>query len=190
MTAAGLGGGRGSRPRCTPSVMALPILVMLIWRSEAHGGQTGRLVQLEDQMALDLIRRCATAGSGSTSASLVVAGAGVPLRAASAAKLTLSRNLAFSAIVLAGCLRDPAADRLRLGLCRHAAGALSDRGRAARDPLSRRADRHDWRRCWRCSGCCSSRRGSTATTFSLGIAADDQTAKLAGARPCPDGARG
>ncbi len=54
-------------------------------------------------------------------------------------KLTLSRNLAFSAIVLAVLLRRAAADRVRLGLCRHAAGALFDRGRAPRDPLPRRA---------------------------------------------------
>ena len=31
----------GHRGRAATSVMALPMLVMLIWRSETHGGQTG-----------------------------------------------------------------------------------------------------------------------------------------------------
>src|SRR5260221_1813211 len=40
-------------------------------------------------------------------------------------------------------VRDPAADHLRLGLCGHAAGALSDGGRATRNPLPRRSGPDD-----------------------------------------------
>ena len=36
------------------SVMALPLLVMLIWRSETHGGGDHRLVRVEAEMALAL----------------------------------------------------------------------------------------------------------------------------------------
>jgi hypothetical protein len=81
------------------SVMALPILIMLIWRSETHGGQTidwfdwrvkWRWIYsaLRDRWKLFDI------------ASLIVA-AMVFLYAVVSRKLTLSRNLAFSAIVLA-----------------------------------------------------------------------------------------
>lgn len=81
------------------SVMALPILVMLVWRSEAHGGQTvdwfnwkvkWRWIYsaLRDQWKwFDIGSLCAAA--------LVF------LYALFSRKLTLSRNLAFSAIVLA-----------------------------------------------------------------------------------------
>src|SRR6476660_599821 len=83
------------------SVMAFPILVMLIWRSETHGGQTSSWFEwkikwrwiysaLRDRWKLFDIW------------SLVVAGA-VFLYAIVSRKLTLSRNLAFSAIVLSIC---------------------------------------------------------------------------------------
>ena len=42
-------------------------------------------------------------------------------------RLTFSRNLAASALFLLARLRAAAADRVRIGLCRHAAGALSVR---------------------------------------------------------------
>jgi hypothetical protein len=81
------------------SVMALPLLVMLIWRSETHGGQSYGWFEwkmkwrwiysaLRDRWKLfDLV-------------SLGLA-ALVFLYAIFSRKLTLSRNLAFSAIVLA-----------------------------------------------------------------------------------------
>jgi hypothetical protein len=83
------------------SVMALPLIVMLIWRSETHGGQTTSWFErkakwrwiysaLRDRWKLLDI------------ASLVVPGL-VFLYAIFSRKLTLSRNLAFSAIVLAVC---------------------------------------------------------------------------------------
>jgi hypothetical protein len=81
------------------SVMALPILVMLIWRSETHGGETHGWFEwklkwrwiysaLRDRWKLFDI------------ASLLVAGF-VFIFALVSRKLTVSRNLAFSAIVLA-----------------------------------------------------------------------------------------
>ena len=159
--------GAPARPRpragCAPgieaalhaSVMALPILIMLVWRSETHGGTTCGWFDWKLKWRLDLfgaarpleaVRHRARWSSPAL----------VFVYALVSRKLTLSRNLAFSAIVLAVCLRAAAADRVRLGLCRHAAGALSDRGRAARDPLPRRRRPRDWRRCSRCSACCSS----------------------------------
>src|SRR5437762_13872912 len=81
------------------SVMALPLLVMLLWRGETHGGQVYGWFEwktkwrwiysaLRDRWKLFDIW------------SLVVAGL-VFLYAVFSRKLTLSRNLAFSAIVLA-----------------------------------------------------------------------------------------
>jgi hypothetical protein len=81
------------------SVMALPILVMLIWRSETHGGETHGWFEwklkwrwiysaLRDRWKLFDI------------ASLLVAGL-VFIFTLVSRKLTVSRNLAFSAIVLA-----------------------------------------------------------------------------------------
>ena len=49
------------------SVMALPIVAMLLWRSETHGGPTSSGSNGRSNGA-GSIRRCATAGSGSTSA--------------------------------------------------------------------------------------------------------------------------
>ena len=36
------------------SVMALPIVIMLVWRSETHGGKTFGWLEVEDEMAMDL----------------------------------------------------------------------------------------------------------------------------------------
>ena len=49
------------------SVMALPILVMVIWRSETHGGVDERLVPLAGERAVAADRHCAIAGSYLTS---------------------------------------------------------------------------------------------------------------------------
>jgi hypothetical protein len=81
------------------AVMALPILIMLIWRSETHGGQTTAWFEwklkwrwiysaLRDRWRwFDIV-------------SLIAAGL-VFVYALVSRKLTLSRNLAFSGIVLA-----------------------------------------------------------------------------------------
>src|SRR3954470_8234298 len=81
------------------SVMALPILVMLIWRSEAHGGQTVDWFnwKVKWRWIYSALRdRWKIFDIGS-----LVVPALVFVYALFNRKLTLSRNLAFSAIVLA-----------------------------------------------------------------------------------------
>jgi len=81
------------------SVMALPILVMLIWRSETHGGQTIDWFdwKIKWHWIYSALRdRWKWFDIGS----LIAAGLLFAYALASR-KLTLSRNLAFSAIVLA-----------------------------------------------------------------------------------------
>ena len=120
------------------SVMALPILIMLIWRSETHGGQTvdwfdwkikWRWIYsaLRDRWKwfdICVAGRCRRWSSSTRIFSR---------------KLTLSRNLAFSAIVLAVCFAiiprivfGSAYADMRLVPYLMAVGA-------ARDPLPRRA---------------------------------------------------
>ena len=81
------------------SVMALPILIMLIWRSETHGGQTIDWFdwKIKWHWIFSALR---DRWKWFDIASLVVT-ALVFLYAIFSRKLTLSRNLAFSAIVLA-----------------------------------------------------------------------------------------
>ena len=186
-------GGAAARPRAQlvarraraalhTSVMALPLLVMFVWRSETHGGQTYRLVRMEDEVALDLSAlrdRWKLFDIGS----LVVAARCSSTRSVSR-KLTLSRNLVFSAIVLARLVRDPAADRVRIGLCRHAAGAVPDGGGDARNPLSRTGASQD-RQYARGDRLIFFATRTVANTISLGMAANDQTAKLRAIDPCP-----
>lgn len=81
------------------SVMALPILIMLIWRSETHGGQTVDWFdwKIKWRWIYSALR---DRWQWFDIASLTVP-ALVFLYAICSRKLTLSRNLAFSAIVLA-----------------------------------------------------------------------------------------
>jgi hypothetical protein len=81
------------------AVMALPILIMLAWRSETHGGQTIDWFnwKVKWHWIYSALRdRWKWFDIGS----LIVA-AGVFVFAIASRKLTFSRNLAFSAIVLA-----------------------------------------------------------------------------------------
>jgi hypothetical protein len=81
------------------AVMALPILVMLIWRSETHGGQTTAWFEwkLKWRWIYSALR---DRWRWFDLASLVAAGL-IFVYALVSRRLTLSRNLAFSAIVLA-----------------------------------------------------------------------------------------
>jgi hypothetical protein len=81
------------------SVMALPIIIMLIWRSETHGGQTIDWFdwKMKWRWFYSALR---DRWKWFDIASLAVAGL-VFVYALVSRKLTLSRNLAFSAIVLA-----------------------------------------------------------------------------------------
>ena len=169
------------------SVMALPILIMLIWRSETHGGQTIDWFdwKVKWRWIYSALRdRWKWFDIGS-----LIAAALVFVYAIFSRKLTLSRNLAFSAIVLADLLRDPSADRLRLGLCRHAAGSLSDGGRAARNPLPRRARPAD--RAGACRAWAAVLRDANGrpTRSAWRLPRDDQTAKLQAIDLMPRGAR-
>ena len=81
------------------SVMALPLLAMLLWRSEAHGGQTVDWFnwKIKWRWIYSALRdRWKWFDIGSLVVPLLVF-----LYAIVSRKLTLSRNLAFSAIVLA-----------------------------------------------------------------------------------------
>jgi hypothetical protein len=81
------------------SVMALPILVMLIWRSETHGGQTVDWFDWKIKwrwIYAALRDRWKWFDIGSLIVAALAFGYAIVSR-----KLTLSRNLAFSAIVLA-----------------------------------------------------------------------------------------
>jgi hypothetical protein len=81
------------------SVMALPILVMLIWRSETHGGQTIDWFdwKVKWRWVYSALRdRWKEFDIGSLIVAGLVFGYALVSR-----RLTLSRNLAFSAIVLA-----------------------------------------------------------------------------------------
>ena len=168
------------------SVMALPLLVMLIWRSETHGGQTSSWFEwkikwrwiysaLRDRWKLFDIW------------SLVVAGA-VFLYAIVSRKLTLSRNLAFSAIVLSICFAilpriifGSAYADMRLVPYLMAVALLAIRFRGAPDRRTAQV--------LAVLGLMFFGTRTIANTLSLGIAANDQAAKMKAIDLMPRGAR-
>jgi hypothetical protein len=80
------------------SVMALPILVMVIWRSETHGGTTGDLFNWQAKM---IWLKTALRDRWQTYDVLSVAAMGLVLiEALRNPRLTFSRNHAFSGLVL------------------------------------------------------------------------------------------
>jgi hypothetical protein len=81
------------------SVMALPILIMLAWRSETHGGQTHGWFEWKVKWVW-IYSALRDRWSAFDKGSLIVAALAFAY-AIFSRKLTLSRNLAFSAIVLA-----------------------------------------------------------------------------------------
>jgi hypothetical protein len=81
------------------SVMTLPIVIMLIWRSETHGGQT--IDWFDWKIKWRWIYSALRDRWEAFDIASLVAAALVFLFALFSRKLTLSRNLAFSAIVLA-----------------------------------------------------------------------------------------
>jgi len=168
------------------SVMALPLIVMLIWRSETHGGQTTSWFEwkakwrwiysaLRDRWkVLDI-------------ASLVVPGL-VFLYAIFSRKLTLSRNLAFSAIVLAVCfvmvpriVFGSAYADMRLVPYLMAVALLAIRFRGAPDRTTAQV--------LAVLALLFFATRTAANTASLWMAADDQKAKLAALDHVPEGAR-
>lgn len=168
------------------SVMALPILIMLAWRSETHGGETsdwfnwkGKFQWL--QMALrdrwktwDLV-------------SLIIAIA-VILEAGRARPMTFSRNLAFSALVLlAGFIILP---RIIFGSA-YADMRLIPYVIATAILAIRFRDETRWKRAnlFAALGLAFFLARVGSTTVSLAIASDDQQAKLEALDHVPMGSR-
>jgi hypothetical protein len=168
------------------SVMALPILIMLAWRSETHGGQTygwfeWKLKWTWIQSALR--NRWMNFDRGS----LIVA-ALVFVYALVSRKLTLSRNLAFSAIVLAvsfailpRIIFGSAYADMRLVPYLMAVGLIAIRFRGAPDRTTAQV--------LAVLGLLFFAARTAANTVSLAIAGDDQRAKLQAIDHMPMGAR-
>lgn len=168
------------------SVMALPILIMLIWRSETHGGTTSSWFdwKLKWRWVYSVLRdRWEIYDIGS----LIAAGL-VFIYALVSRRLTLSRNLAFSAIVLACCfvllpriVFGSAYADMRLVPYLMAVALLAIRFRG--EPRGRTA------RLLAALGLCFFVIRTGGTTASLAIAANDQQAKLEALSAVPRGAR-
>jgi len=168
------------------SVMALPILIMLVWRSETHGGQTygwfeWKLKWTWIQSALR--DRWMSFDKGS----LVVVALAF-LYALVSRKLTLSRNLAFSAIVLGAAyviipriVFGSAYADMRLVPYVIAVALIAIRFRGAPDRRTAHV--------LAVLGLLFFATRTAANTFSLGIAGDDQRAKLQAIDHMPAGAR-
>src|SRR6185312_7369221 len=167
-------------------VMALPILVMLIWRSETHGGQTVDWFnwKVKWHWIYSALRdRWKWFDIGS-----LIAAALVFLYAIFSRKLTLSRNLAFSAIVLAiafvflpRIVFGSAYADMRLVPYLMAVGLLAIRFRGAPDRRTAQV--------LAVLGLLFFGTRTVANTVSLGMAADDQTAKMKAIDLMPRGAR-
>ncbi|HEY8592185.1 MAG TPA: hypothetical protein VIL42_04875 [Sphingomicrobium sp.] len=168
------------------SVMSLPILIMLIWRSEAHGGRTidwfnWKLKWMWIKSALRDQWKLFDMGS-------LVATALVFLFAIVSRKLTLSRMLGFSAIVLAAAFAvvprvvfGSAYADMRLAPFVMAVMLLAIRFRGAPDRRTAQV--------LAVLGLIFFGARTAANTVSLARAADDQTAKLAALDHVPRGAR-
>jgi hypothetical protein len=167
-------------------VMALPILVMLIWRSETHGGQTIDWFnwKVKWRWIYSALRdRWKWFDIGS-----LIAAACAFLYAIFSRKLTVSRNLAFSAIVLAvsfailpRIIFGSAYADMRLVPYLMAVGLLAIRFRGAPDRKTAQV--------LAVLGLLFFSTRTIANTASLGMAADDQSAKMKAIDLMPRGAR-
>jgi hypothetical protein len=168
------------------SVMALPLLAMLIWRSETHGGQTVDWFnwKVKWRWVYSALRdRWKWFDIGS-----LIAAASAFLYAMVSRKLTLSRNLAFSGIVLGiafillpRIVFGSAYADMRLIPYLMAVGLLAIRFRGAPDRRTAQV--------LAVLGLLFFATRTAANTISLGIAANDQTAKLKATDLMPRGAR-
>jgi hypothetical protein len=168
------------------SVMALPILAMVVWRSETHGGQTIDWFnwKVKWRWIYSALRdRWKWFDIGSLS----VAGLAF-LYALVSRKLTLSRNLAFSAIVLAisfvllpRIIFGSAYADMRLVPYLIAVGLLAIRFRGAPDRTTAQV--------LAVIGLLFFATRTAANTASLAMAGADQTAKLDALNNVPEGAR-
>jgi hypothetical protein len=168
------------------SVMALPILVMLVWRSEAHGGQT--YGWFEWKMKWRWIYSALRDRWKWFDIASLAAAATVFVYAMLSRKLALSRNLAFSAIVLAiafvvlpRTVFGSAYADMRLVPYLMAAGLLAIRFRGAQDRTTAQV--------LAVLGLLFFATRTAATAASLAIAGRDQSAKLEALNAVPEGAR-
>jgi hypothetical protein len=168
------------------SVMALPILVMLAWRSETHGGSTAGWFEwkMKWRWIYSALRdRWEPFDIGS----LIVAGLAF-VYALVSRKLTVSRNLAFSAIMLAiffailpRIIFGSAYADMRLVPFLIATGLLAVRFRGAPDRIMAQV--------LAALGLLFFATRAVANTISLAMAANDQRAKLQAIELMPRGAR-
>ena len=168
------------------SVMALPLVIMLAWRSETHGGQTIDWFnwKIKWRWIYSALRdqwKWFDIGS-------LMAAAAVFLFAIFSRKLTLSRNLAFSAIVLAvgfallpRIIFGSAYADMRLVPYLMAVGLLAIRFRGAPDRRTAHV--------LAVLGLIFFGTRTAANTISLGMSANDQSAKLEAVEVMPRGAR-
>ena len=167
-------------------VMTLPILVMLIWRSETHGGQTIDWFnwKVKWRWIYSALRdRWKWFDIGS-----LIAAALVFVYALVSRKLTLSRNLAFSAIVLAisfailpRIIFGSAYADMRLVPYLMAVALLAIRFRGAPDRTTAQV--------LAVLGLLFFATRTAANTLSLGLAGRDQSAKLEAIEHMPEGTR-
>ena len=168
------------------SVMALPLVIMLAWRSETHGGQTVDWFnwKIKWRWIYSALRdqwKWFDIGS-------LIAAAAVFLFAMFSRKLTLSRNLAFSAIVLAfgfallpRIIFGSAYADMRLVPYLMAVGLLAIRFRGAPDRRTAHV--------LAVLGLVFFGTRTAANTISLGMSANDQAAKMEAIDVMPRGAR-
>ena len=168
------------------SVMALPILIMLIWRSETHGGQT--IDWFDWKIKWRWIYAALRDRWKWFDIASLAAAALAFLYALVSRKLTLSRNLAFSAIVLAASFAiiprivfGSAYADMRLVPYLMAVGLLAIRFRGAPDRRTAQV--------LAVLGLVFFGTRTAANTASLAMAGADQSAKLQAIDVMPRGAR-
>jgi hypothetical protein len=168
------------------SVMALPLLVMLLWRSETHGGSTHGWFEWRVKWTW-IYSALRDRWEYFDKGSLVAAGL-VFVYAIFSRRLTLSRNLAFSAIVLAASFAllpriifGSAYADMRLVPYLMAVGLLAIRFRGAPDRTTAQV--------LAVLGLLFFATRTIANTVSLGMAALDQKAKLEAVNVMPLGSR-
>ena len=168
------------------SVMAGPLLIMLVWRSETHGGQTVDWFdwKIKWRWIYSALR---DRWKWFDIASLIAAALAF-LYAVFSRKLTLSRNLAFSAIVLAAAFAiiprivfGSAYADMRLVPYVAAVGLLAIRFRGAPDRRTAQV--------LAILGLLFFGTRTVANTLSLGMAGADQRAKMHAIDQLPRGAR-
>jgi hypothetical protein len=168
------------------AVMALPLVVMLAWRSETHGGATHGWFEWKFKWTW-IYSALRDRWQWFDIGSLIVA-ALVFLYAIVSRKLTLSRNLAFSGIVLVACFAllpriifGSAYADMRLVPYMLAVGLLAIRFRGLPDRTTAQV--------LAVLGLLFFAARTAANTASLAIAANDQSAKLEAIALMPEGSR-